>query len=90
MAEGAEVNDDKITQLTQDIENLKTEKESLLEEIENVKLKVGEKEKKIGELNAYIANHIVGAKIEDGIMSSNFNEIYRKTLKEMEAKENGL
>lgn len=84
MGEDFTASDDKISQLTQDIENLRTEKESLLKEIENVKIKVDEKEKKIGELNAYIANHIVGNKIEGEIMSSNFNELYRKTLKEMQ------
>lgn len=83
MDENTQVNDDKITQLTQDIENMRTEKESLLKEIESIKTKMGEKEKKIGELNAYIANHIVGTKNEGETMCMNFNEIYRKTLKEM-------
>lgn len=66
-----------------EIENMRVEKDSLMKEIEKIKNVIVEKDKKITELNAYIANHIIGEKKDDEIMYGNFNDIYRKTLKEI-------
>lgn len=65
---------------------LKTQYDSINTKISNLEATITDRDKKINELQIYIADNVVSKRTEKSDIPNSFDDIYNKTLSEMKNK----